>query len=118
MGCGSLHTIDRSTMSKKTRANKDPNKYAELHRLVRPHVDSFNYFVEEGIQQAVADLDPVEVTSSDGKSLTCILYSFVEFTLPYFTYHFYNFHFYFSLTIKSSLDRRMHYWCSFKKDIR
>jgi hypothetical protein len=61
------------TMNKRTRAKETKNKYAELHRLIRPHVDSFNYFLDEGLQQAVADLDPVEVTSSDGKSLTCIL---------------------------------------------
>jgi DNA-directed RNA polymerase I subunit RPA2 len=48
------------------------NKYAELHKLVRPHLDSFNYFLTEGIQQAVTDLDPIEIMSADGHSLlTC-----------------------------------------------
>ncbi len=88
---GGSAPITGSTMSKRTRANKDPNKYAELHRLVRPHVDSFNYFVEEGIQQAVADLDPVEVTSSDGKSLTCILYNFRIWRSIFFFYYYFQF---------------------------
>lgn len=53
-------------------AKTSSNKYAELHKLVRPHIDSFNYFLTEGLQQAVADLDPIEVLSPDGRSLlTC-----------------------------------------------
>ena len=33
----------------------------ELERLVAPHVDSFNYFLSEGLKQTVSDLERVEL---------------------------------------------------------
>ena len=33
----------------------------EYHDLVEPHVASFDYFLQEGLQQVVELLDPVEV---------------------------------------------------------
>lgn len=34
---------------------------AELQALVAPHIESYNYFVGEGLQEVVQRLDPVEV---------------------------------------------------------
>ena len=34
---------------------------SELEELVKPHVDSFNFFLGDGIRLAVADLDPYEM---------------------------------------------------------
>ncbi len=35
---------------------------AELQALVAPHIDSYNYFIGEGMQEVVQRLDPIEVT--------------------------------------------------------
>lgn len=37
----------------------------KLKRIAAPHLDSFNYFLKDGIQQAVADIDPVEIEHND-----------------------------------------------------
>lgn len=42
--------------------NVVPPAYEEL---ARPHVDSFDFFLAEGIHQVVALLEPVEVRDSD-----------------------------------------------------
>ena len=34
---------------------------AELQALVAPHIDSYNYFIGEGLQEVVQRLDPIEV---------------------------------------------------------
>ncbi len=34
---------------------------AAYEELVRPHVDSFDYFISEGLQQAVQSMEPLEV---------------------------------------------------------
>jgi len=38
-----------------------PKDLAKLKRISAPHLDSFNYFLKEGMHQAVADLDPIEI---------------------------------------------------------
>ena len=35
----------------------------EFEALVRPHVDSYNYFIGEGMHVVVENLDPIEVRS-------------------------------------------------------
>jgi DNA-directed RNA polymerase beta subunit len=39
-----------------------------LEELVRPHIDSFDHFIGEGLQSVVENLKPVEVHQT---SLTC-----------------------------------------------
>ena len=34
---------------------------AALEELVRPHIDSFDYFISEGLERVVQELQPVEV---------------------------------------------------------
>ena len=43
----------------------------KLTFLVSPHIESFDYWVDEGLQRSVEDMDPVEVASPDGRSITC-----------------------------------------------
>ena len=38
---------------------------AALQELVRPHIDSFDYFLSEGLECVVQELHPVEVNSQD-----------------------------------------------------
>lgn len=38
-----------------------------LSKLFAPHVESFNYFLEEGLQSSIADLDPVYATFPNQK---------------------------------------------------
>ena len=42
----------------------------KLHAIAKPHIESFNYFLEEGLPNAVADLDPIEVEHG-GRILQC-----------------------------------------------
>ena len=34
---------------------------AELQQLVAPHIDSFDYFIGEGLEEVVARLEPTQV---------------------------------------------------------
>ncbi len=43
----------------------------KLSFLVEPHIESFNWFINHGIQAAVADLDPTEIETADGRRITC-----------------------------------------------
>uniref|UniRef100_A0A6B2KWS4 DNA-directed RNA polymerase subunit beta n=1 Tax=Arcella intermedia TaxID=1963864 RepID=A0A6B2KWS4_9EUKA len=38
-----------------------------MRKLIAPHIESFNYFVTSGIQQAIVDLDPIEIVHEDQK---------------------------------------------------
>ena len=38
---------------------------AALQELVRPHIDSFDYFLSEGLERVVQELHPVEVNSQE-----------------------------------------------------
>ena len=38
---------------------------SQLERLVAPHVESFNYFLEQGLATAIAFLDPVALSYGD-----------------------------------------------------
>ena len=35
--------------------------YREYEELARPHVESFDYFLEEGIQRVMKNVKPIEV---------------------------------------------------------
>ena len=41
-----------------------------LDELVRPHVDSFDYFINEGLHTVVSLLKPIEVVTA--KRVTCL----------------------------------------------
>lgn len=43
----------------------------KLTFLASPHIESFDYWIDEGLQRSVDDLDPVEITTEDGRSITC-----------------------------------------------
>ena len=40
-----------------------PTVPEEFQALVRPHVESFDYFIGEGMHVVVEGLDPIEVSS-------------------------------------------------------
>ena len=44
-----------------------------LKRSLEPHVASFDFLLQEGLNKAIADLDPVQIDLPDGKgvSRTC-----------------------------------------------
>lgn len=55
-------------MSQETNKGRKPKGFGELPpkcdaqlKIPEAHIDSFNYFLEEGLNKAVADLQPVEV---------------------------------------------------------
>jgi hypothetical protein len=57
---------------------------ASLMELTRPHVDSFDYFVERGLEMAARGLHPVEVTHPvSGVTLRNILLNIVVVPLPH-----------------------------------
>jgi DNA-directed RNA polymerase I subunit RPA2 len=57
---------------------------ASLMELTRPHVDSFDYFVERGLEMAARGLQPVEVTHPvSGVTLRNILLNIVVVPLPH-----------------------------------
>lgn len=43
---------------------------ALLARSVEPHVGSFDYFLEDGLHQAIKNLDPIHIETPDGKGLS------------------------------------------------
>ena len=48
-----------------------------LHkRAVEPHVGSFDFFLQEGLSKAIANLDPVQIDLPDGKGVSCTLIPF------------------------------------------
>ncbi len=44
---------------------------AALEELVRPHIDSFDYFILEGLERVLQELQPVEVRAK-ANSVTCV----------------------------------------------
>lgn len=42
-----------------------------LKRSVEPHVASFDFFLGEGLKRAVANLNPIQVSAPDGKTVSC-----------------------------------------------
>jgi hypothetical protein len=56
---------------------------ASLMELTRPHVDSFDYFVERGLDMAARGLQQVEVTHPvSGVTLRNILFNIVVVVVP------------------------------------
>ena len=43
----------------------------KLNFLASPHIESFDYWVDEGLKRTIEDIDPVEVPSPDGRSISC-----------------------------------------------
>eukprot|EP00124_Ichthyophonus_hoferi_P001936 Ihof_evm9s116 gene=Ihof_evmTU9s116 len=52
-----------------TRVDIPKNLHGPLHKLVEPHVESFNFMLREGLDKAVADLDGREVYDREGRKL-------------------------------------------------
>ncbi|OAY72746.1 hypothetical protein ACMD2_03433 [Ananas comosus] len=52
---------------------KNPD-YAALRELFRPHIDSFDYFLDEGLEKALLSIRPAEIADpSTGSKLRNIL---------------------------------------------
>ncbi|EEC67242.1 hypothetical protein OsI_34174 [Oryza sativa Indica Group] len=47
---------------KSSSASKE-DQYAALRELYRPHIDSFDYFIDEGLDKMLQSIRPVEITS-------------------------------------------------------
>jgi hypothetical protein len=39
----------------------------ELEELFKPHIESFNFFLQEGLKLAISDLDKVEIETTTGR---------------------------------------------------
>lgn len=62
------------------RKNSDELDLSSLSDLTKPHVESFDYFVERGLEEAVRRLQPVELKHPiSGATLRYILFSVVAF---------------------------------------
>ena len=48
---------------------------AALEELVRPHIDSFDYFISEGLERVVQELRPVEVRHAVQTFSLCVFVS-------------------------------------------
>lgn len=46
---------------KSSSASKE-DQYAALRELYRPHIDSFDYFIDEGLDKMLQSIRPVEIT--------------------------------------------------------
>jgi hypothetical protein len=55
-----------------------PKDLTKLKRIAAPHLDSFNYFLREGMHEAVANLEPVEI-EHNAHRLHCALQSTIVF---------------------------------------
>lgn len=68
-------------------SKKNPYYFPDplLRNSVDPHVGSFNYFLEEGISAAVADLDPLRISLPDGKCLNSM--SIYHISIKLLSYH-------------------------------
>jgi len=59
----------RETCPSFARANfTSPDQLQKYRFLSEPHVESFNYFLTDGLQRAVLDIDPVELDLVDSKN--------------------------------------------------
>lgn len=45
---------------------------AALEELVRPHIDSFDYFISEGLERVLQELQPVEVRAKANSAAVCL----------------------------------------------
>lgn len=63
---------DGSSLEKKGKLESD---YQHLRELFRPHVESFDYFIDAGLEIALMNIKPTEITdSSTGTKLRDILF--------------------------------------------
>jgi DNA-directed RNA polymerase I subunit RPA2 len=47
----------------------DPKTLLRLEHLVAPHIDSFNYFLNSGLQEAINDIPIMEIQLDDGPNV-------------------------------------------------
>lgn len=47
----------------------DPKVLLRLEHLVAPHIDSFNYFLNSGLQEAINDIPIMEIQLADGPNV-------------------------------------------------
>lgn len=68
---------------KSSSASKE-DQYAALRELYRPHIDSFDYFIDEGLDKMLQSIRPVEITVPNSPTtLRNILPAFFFFFLPF-----------------------------------
>ncbi|CAA6655692.1 unnamed protein product [Spirodela intermedia] len=64
--------VDGNSLEKKGKLESD---YQHLRELFRPHVESFDYFIDAGLEIALMNIKPTEITdSSTGTKLRNILF--------------------------------------------
>jgi DNA-directed RNA polymerase beta subunit len=51
-------------------ADADLKAQQKMSFLVSPHIESFNFFLGEGIQRAVENIDPIEIETEDNRRFT------------------------------------------------
>ncbi|XP_041365759.1 DNA-directed RNA polymerase I subunit RPA2-like [Gigantopelta aegis] len=73
-----MTSLDAAKPSLKNLQNPDygvPEKhhYGMLHELTRPHIDSFNYMLHEGLAKAVQSIPPVQFALPNGDRVSLIL---------------------------------------------
>ena len=53
---------DQPLLTSESRKIVDKSQiYKRLQHIVAPHVESFNYFISKGLQEAIADIPPLEI---------------------------------------------------------
>uniref|UniRef100_A0A0E0EZF7 DNA-directed RNA polymerase subunit beta n=1 Tax=Oryza meridionalis TaxID=40149 RepID=A0A0E0EZF7_9ORYZ len=69
---------------KSSSASKE-DQYAALRELYRPHIDSFDYFIDEGLDKMLQSIRPVEITVPNSPTtLRNILPASIRFSLLFF----------------------------------
>jgi hypothetical protein len=61
----------KDTKSKKTKSQEVPENAKNLMNLWEPHLESFNYFLGDGLKHAIEGLDPLVMDLESGR-LQCI----------------------------------------------
>jgi DNA-directed RNA polymerase beta subunit len=63
--CGSFHTL----AIQKNSIELPEEQNAALQNLVRPHIESFDYFLNEGLRLALAHIEPREFSDTNGNRI-------------------------------------------------
>jgi hypothetical protein len=48
-------------------SNKSKPDYEALKQLFRPHIDSFDYFIDDGLEKAVTSVRAIEISQNETK---------------------------------------------------
>jgi len=74
--------MDKATKSASPAGAKEGD-YAALRELFRPHVESFDYFLDAGLEKMLAEIRPAEIKDPNSSTiLKNILHALNSFFLP------------------------------------